>query len=192
MKVFKTVGTDCPHGIYVYDRNNDVWILVRCEGEPFVPDKDGVYVIYFDNTKCPACRKYDNIWFPFVQKYAKQNPDMHFVIVLCEWFARNCKSEAAAGTFRKYDVHASPTTIFLYVKNGKEVYNEKYEGVLYEFELKLITEGFVERAEKSLRGEKVEKPVKASTTEAIQQLIQEILRLIIEKEKSLEEKSGSG
>jgi len=174
----------------VYDRDTDTWVLVRTEGDPFKPDKDGIYVIYFDNTKCPACRRYDPIWFSYVRKYSAKDPKLNFVIVLCEWFARNCKSEAASKTFREYDVHASPTTIFLYVKNGKSVYNEKYEGVLYEFELSMITEGFVERAEKSLRGEKVQPPIKATASSTLQQLITELLKMIIEKEAKEQSKES--
>ncbi len=173
--------------MYIYDRANDEWVLIRVEGDPFKPTKDGVYVIYFDNTKCPACRRYDPIWFNYVRKYASKDPKLNFVIVLCEWFARNCNSEAASKTFREYDVHASPTTIFLYVKGGKSVYSEKYEGVLYEFELSMITDGFVERAEKSLKGEKVQPPIKATASSALQQLIAELLKMIIEKELKQEQ-----
>ncbi|NPA97581.1 MAG: hypothetical protein GXO32_08280 [Crenarchaeota archaeon] len=182
MKRVKQVDTSCPHGIYVYDREADEWVLVATEGEPFKPTRDGIYAIYFDNTKCPACRRYDPIWFNYVKKYSQKNPQMNFVIVLCEWFARNCKSEAASKTFKEFDVHASPTTVFLYVKGGKAVYKEKYEGVLYEFELSMITDGFADRAERSLRGEKVQPPIKATASSALQQLISELLKMIIEKE----------
>jgi len=179
----KEVGTKSPHGIYIYDPGEDCWVLVRSDGDPFIPSEDGVYVIYFDNTKCPACRRYDPAWFSYVRKWSKKDSRFHFVIVLCDWFARECKSEAAAKTFREYKVSASPTTIFVYVKNGQRVYDERYEGVLYEFELNMISEGFVERAEKSLRGEKVQPPIKTTTTATLQQLIEELLKLIIEKEK---------
>ncbi len=190
MKRVKEVDTSCPHGIYLYDKDRDEWVLVRVEGEAFRPEHDGIYVIYFDNTKCPACRRYDPTWFSYVRKYAKKMHNLNFVIVLCEWFARNCASEAASKTFKEFDVHASPTTIFAYVKNGKIVYNEKYEGVLYEFELSMITEGFAERAEKSLRGEKVEPPIKATATATLQQLITELLKMIIEKELKQEREAS--
>ncbi len=181
----KEVDTKSPHGIYVYDKVRDLWILVKSDGEAFEPTEDGVYVIYFDNTKCPACRKYDTIWFPFVKKWSKDHPNHRFVIILCDWFARECKSQAASSSFRKYNIHASPTTVFMYVKDGKKVYDEKYEGVLYEFELKLILEGFEERAKKYLRGEKVEVPVKKESIEAsLQKLIAEIIKQILASQES--------
>lgn len=185
MRYVKEVDTKCPHGIYIYDRDRDLWMLVRSDGDAFEPSEDGVYVIYFDNTKCPACRKYDTIWFPFVRKWSKEHHNHKFVVVLCDWFARECKSEAASNSFRKYDVHASPTTVITYVKDGKRVYDEKYEGVLYEFELKLILEGFEERANKHLRGEKVELPIKKESVEAsLQKLIAEIIKQLLTSTES--------
>ena len=180
----KEVDVKCPHGIYIYDRKRDLWVLVRSEGDYYKPVEDGIHIIYFDNTKCPACRKYDNIWFPFVRKAANKMQKCIFVIILCDWFARECKSEAASKSFRQYDIHASPTTLFLYVNNGSIVYQEKYEGVLYEFELKLIIEGFEERAMKHMKGEKVAPPIaKASPAQALESLILQILKEIIGKER---------
>ena len=185
---YKIVNDSSPNGIYVYDHEKRLWQLVRVDGEHFKPGKKGVYVIYFDNTKCSACRKYDNIWFPFIESLSNSRKDINFVIVLCNWFARDCNSSAAANTFKHYDVHASPTTVVLYANdNGDIVYQEKYEGVLYEFELKLILENFEERAQKAAKGEKVTPPIEKKSGSVIEDLVLAILRSILEK-KDVEEK----
>ncbi len=122
------VDVNSPHGIYIYDKKKDKWVLVRTDGEAFKPKEDGVYVIYFDNTRCPACRIYDLSWYPYIKLVGKNLENVHFVIILCSWFARNCDSEAAKNSFKEYDVHASPTTYLLYVKNGEIVLKDKFEG----------------------------------------------------------------
>jgi len=185
----KEVNTESPHGIYMYIPAEDAWMLVAQDGDAFKPSKDGIYITYFDNAKCPACRKYDKIWFPFVREACKKYNDANFIIVLCDWFARECKSSAASKTFQENDIHASPTTVFFMVKDGKKVYEEKYEGVLYEFELKLILEGFKDRAEKSMRGEKVTLPIsKESSSKALEKLILQIISEILAKEGKKEKK----
>ncbi len=158
LKRYKVIGADSPHGIYLYDKLNDEWVLTSVDGEAFLPRSDGYYIIYFDNTKCSACRKYDKYWFPYVRKAAKELSDHYFVIVLCEWFARNCRSESASKTFTTFDVHASPTTYLLHVKDGEVAYKEKYEGYLTDTELEKVVGEFKARAEKAERGEKVELP----------------------------------
>jgi len=185
---FKIVNENSPHGIYVYDHEKGSWQLVQVEDGPFKPNKKGIYVIYFDNAKCSACRKYDTIWFPFIENSMQTKKEITFVIVLCNWFARDCKSKSASETFKQFDVHASPTTIVLYVdENGEIKYQEKYEGVLYEFELKLVLEQFEDRAQKALRGEKVAPPIEKKSSSALEDLIMQILKSIIEKG----EKKGS-
>ncbi len=122
------VDVNSPHGIYIYDKEKDKWVLVRTEGEAFKPEEDGVYVIYFDNTRCPACRIYDLSWYPYIKLVGRNLENVKFIIILCSWFARNCESEAAKNSFKEYDVHASPTTYLLYVKNGEVVLKDKLEG----------------------------------------------------------------
>jgi len=172
----KEVGSTSPQGIYLYDPKDDVWVMQPSDDpEPFVPKEDGYYVIYFDNTKCPACRRYDIYWYPFVRKYAKKLNDYKFVIVLCGWFARDCVSPTAAATFTYFDVHASPTTYLVHVKGGEIKYKEKYEGVLTDIELEKAVPTFKERAEKAERGEPVKKPIKDEDTllKLLKKLIQE-------------------
>lgn len=179
---FKTINENMPHGIYVYDQGKGVWYLLKVEGESFKPYRKGVYVIYFDNAKCSACRKYDTVWFPFIENNLQNYKQFNFLVILCNWFARDCNSTAAAETFRRFDVHSSPTTIVLYAdENGDVKYQEKYEGVLYEFELKLVLDGFEERAFKALKGEKVAPPIEKKSSNVIDELVLQILKAILEK-----------
>jgi len=80
------IEPDSPHGIYVYDFNKEKWILRQVSGEPQLPWGDGYYAIYFDNAKCPACRSYDNYWYPFVKLFGKLFSNVNYVVVLCDWF----------------------------------------------------------------------------------------------------------
>jgi hypothetical protein len=137
------IEPDSPHGIYVYDFNKDKWVLKMVEGNPVIPWSDGYYVIYFDNAKCPACRSYDNYWFPFVRLFGRMFSNVNFVVVLCDWFARECISEAASGAFRKFDVHASPTTILLRVVNGEIREKKELSGVKKIDELLNIVSSFI-------------------------------------------------
>lgn len=180
---FKIINESSANGIYIYDHDTGLWKLLKVEDGYFKPTKKGIYVIYFDNARCSACRKYDSIWFPFIENHARNMKDANFVIILCNWFARDCNSKAASESFKHYDVHASPTTVVLYVdENGSIKYQEKYEGVLYEFELKLVLEGFEERAQKALRGEKVSPPIEKKSTSVLEDLILQILKSVLEKE----------
>lgn len=138
--VFDIVEPTNPHGIYIYARSLDKWVKVGINGY-FKPLLDGVYVIYFDNAKCGACRIYDLFWFPFV-KLVGNYSNVYYVITLCEWFARNCRDESAVETFKFYDVHASPTTVLVAVKNGDIIGKEKVEGIKRMHELSDIIEKF--------------------------------------------------
>lgn len=178
----KIVNETSPNGIYIYNHDEGVWYLVKVDDGPFKPNKKGVYVMYFDNAKCSACRKYDSVWFPFIENNMRNKKNINFIIILCNWFARECNSKAAAESFKHYDVHASPTTVILYAdENGEVRYHEKYEGVLYEFELKLVLENFEERALKAMKGEKVSPPLEKKSSGIIEDIILQILRSVLEK-----------
>ncbi|MEM0000250.1 MAG: hypothetical protein QXH02_04125 [Desulfurococcaceae archaeon] len=123
------VEPDSPHGIYIYDFKKEKWVLRQVTGDSSIPWGDGYYMVYFDNARCPACRSYDNFWFPFVKIFGKMFSEVNYIIVLCDWFARECASEAASETFKKFDVHASPTTILLRVVNNEIKKKEEYSGV---------------------------------------------------------------
>ncbi|MEM0361134.1 MAG: hypothetical protein QXH57_05925 [Sulfolobales archaeon] len=179
----KEVSSESPHGIYVYDRSRDEWVLTSTNGNAFKPVVDGYYIIYFDNAKCHACRSFDSDWFPYIRSIAKKLDRHYFLVVLCEWFSRKCASEAASKTFKEYEVHASPTTYLIYLKNGGIVYKEKYEGRLNSVELVKVVEGFATRAEKFMRGEKVELP-KAGEEVDITELIKKLIEALNEANKS--------
>ncbi len=172
----KEVGASSKQGIYFYDVDSDTWVYQPSEDpDPFIPREDGYYVMYFDNTKCPACRRYDIYWYSFIRRRAKELKDFRFVIILCGWFAKDCESPKAAATFTAFDVHASPTTYLVHVKNGEVRYKERYEGVLTDSELEKAVPTFRERAEKAERGEPVEKPIKEEDTllKLLKKLLQE-------------------
>jgi len=114
-----------PHGVYVYSVESRSWIPA---GRSALLG-DGVYVIYFDNAKCGACRKFDDYWFPFVEEVAPEGRAT-FVIVLCEWFAKRCSSDDARDLFKEFDVHVSPTVVFLRREGGKNAKVLKGEGVM--------------------------------------------------------------
>lgn len=142
---YETIDPRSPHGIYIYDKEKDKWILLDLKQEYFKPRRDGVYVVYFDNTRCGACRIYDLYWFPYVKLIGSNLENVYFVIVLCEWFARNCSSKIASKTFQYYDIHASPTTLLLCIKNGEEVDREKIEGVKTMDKIAELVEEFMKK-----------------------------------------------
>jgi len=121
------VGPASPNGIYMF--RDGSWKLLRSDGLPLHPGEmgDGIYVLYFDNTKCPACRRFDREWFPFVKENSGK---AMFFIILCDWFARECSSKAASLTFTLNEVRASPTTIFFRVAGGEVAKQERIEGVV--------------------------------------------------------------
>jgi len=114
-----------PHGIYVYSVKSRSWVPASKSALL----GDGVYVIYFDNARCGACRKFDESWFPFVEKAALEGRAT-FVVVLCDWFARSCSSDDARELFREFDVHTSPTVVFLRREGGKNAKVLRGEGVM--------------------------------------------------------------
>ncbi len=134
---------DSPHGVYIYDPSKDKWVLTSSNGEAFQPNRDGVYVIYFDNSLCPACRIYDLSWYTYVKLFASMHENVYFVIIYCDWFAQKCGSRAAAESFKKYNIHASPTTLLLEVEGGKIVREERFEGSKPLEKLADIIEGFI-------------------------------------------------
>lgn len=142
------IGVDSPHGIYVYDKARDKWVLIRVDDGPFRPDRDGFYIVYFDNTKCPACRIYDLTWYPYVKLIGSSMENTYFYIILCDWFAHECRSEAARNSFKHYDVHASPTTLLLYVENGEVKAQEKIEGTKPLDKLASIIDEFIKKNKK--------------------------------------------
>ncbi|MEM0026218.1 MAG: hypothetical protein QXZ48_02810 [Zestosphaera sp.] len=161
---FREITPENKHGIYKYLRGEDTWVYLNIEGiDPFIP-RDKYAVMYFDNAKCHACRRYDIYWFPFVRSLSSESNEFSFYIVLCNWFARDCESLVASATFTYFDVHSSPTTLLLSWIDGKVAYKEKYDGVLSDIDLKNIVPSFPERVSKFLKGEPVKPPLSKEDT----------------------------
>lgn len=145
-----TISPESPNGIYVYDGKREKWVLKYLNGDFFQPWEDGLFVIYFDNAKCPACRAYDTYWYPFVKLIGPTFQNSHYVIILCDWFAKECDSEIARGSFQKYDVHASPTTLLMYSNSGKIILQDKLEGVKRMDELANSIQEFLDKVSKTI------------------------------------------
>lgn len=146
---FEKVDPQLPNGIYVYDEKAQKWVLTHVDGEHYIPREDGLYVLYFDNARCPACRAYDGYWFPFVKLLGGAYKGAKYIVVMCDWFTRECSSSAAKRTFEHFDVHASPTTVLVYVEGGSVKGVRKVEGVKKMDELAKTIEDFLREMEKA-------------------------------------------
>jgi len=153
-KCFERITSSSNHGIYVYERNVGKWFYSEDETNVL---SNGLYVVYFDNAECNACRRYDKVWFPVIESYGSEFP-YTYVIVLCGWFSNECRSKKASSLFNEFEIKASPTTLFLYIKNGKIVYDERYEGVLEQEDLIYVLKTFKDRALKAEKGLPIIKP----------------------------------
>lgn len=123
-EVYQRPGPGSPNGLYLYSPEKRGWVLLD---KLWLADS-GVHVVYFDNTLCPACRRFDNTWFPFVEQNAGRSNGVYFMIALCDWFAKQCSSEPARRLFEIFDVHVSPTIVLLERENGKIKRSFKNEG----------------------------------------------------------------
>jgi len=121
-------GPGSEHGIYVYEGGG--WRLLRRDGGGFSIGElgDGVYLVYFDNTLCPACREQDLHLLEVLRRFGGDGR-VKFVIVLCDWFTSACDSPAAAETMKAFQVSASPTIVVAAVRDGRVVYREELRGV---------------------------------------------------------------
>lgn len=111
-----------PHGVYVWREGR--WLAA---GRSAL-DGDGLYIIYFSNSECGACRVFDDVWYPFVETLAGRSA-ARFAVVLCGWFTRDCCSEDAKNLFKEFAVHVSPTVIVMKRSNGRIEKILKYEGL---------------------------------------------------------------
>ncbi len=121
-------GPGSDHGIYVYEGGS--WRLLRRDGGAFALGElgDGVYLVYFDNLLCPACREQDLELVGLLGKLAEDGR-IKFVVVLCDWFTEICDSGAAAETFKSFSVKASPTIVVAAVRGGRVAYREDLRGL---------------------------------------------------------------
>lgn len=154
----RRLGKDSVNGVYRYDPGSGYWVMLKETGAALVPS-ERYAVVYFDNTLCPVCRRYDFQWYPFVEGNTDNLKGFGLYIVLCDWFTQQCASATAAMTFIEYQVRASPTTMLMLTDGGKVIYTERYEGLLTERDLQNIVLSFPDRAERAARGEKVSRPL---------------------------------
>lgn len=134
------------NGVFVFKNNS--WIKIR--NDFWYPKEDGIYVVFFMNTRCPACKRY---WDSAISKFLENNASrlrdkLRIIYVKCDWFARECSDDTAKNTFLIYLVSASPTTIVIKVEKGEGVYAERYEGKLPYDKLVSVIQEFEERAKK--------------------------------------------
>lgn len=115
-----------PHEDGVYTYSNGKWTKVRVEG-PYVPEVDGVYVLYFRNTKCGGCKAFDREWLNFISMY---NSLAKYVLVQCRNFFIECSDAVASDSFIFYLVLETPQVLLIVVENGLPVYIEREVGVL--------------------------------------------------------------
>ncbi len=121
-----------PHGIYYYDYKRKDWLLLRKDGEPLKPGElgDGLYVIYFYNLMCGACRAFTPHWMVFAEVMAGKLDNVIPLVVLCDWFSSMCDSKAAGDTFNEFDVDSTPTVIMVKVKGGSIIDKSRLSGVV--------------------------------------------------------------
>jgi thiol-disulfide isomerase/thioredoxin len=129
-RAVKHINAKVPHGVYRFNREAGVWEPLPEDGKPLALSEDGVYVVYFGNTKCPACRVYDTIWNLYIDTVGRNLEGVTHYAVICGWFAGECSSEKAALSFKQFDVRASPTTLVVRVSGGSSVSMERLEGVV--------------------------------------------------------------
>lgn len=130
-------------GVYVYSEG--LWQRLRIEG-PFLPDNDGVYLIYFRSPKCPGCKAFDRVWIEFVKSNA---PRLSTVLVQCKELFASCDDEAARDTFILYLVLATPQILVAIVEGGELRYVEREVGTLSFEELRSFMLGARERMERA-------------------------------------------
>jgi len=134
------------NGVFLF--KNGSWVKVN--NDFWYPKEDGVYVVFFMNVRCPACKRYWNLAISkFLEKdITKFGNKLRIIYVKCDWFAKECRDETAKNTFLVYLVSASPTTIIIKVEKGKGIYAERYEGRLPYDKLIAIVQEFGERVKK--------------------------------------------
>lgn len=81
-------------------------------GEDWSPGP-GVYIVYFHNNRCPACRRfYPALLEGLPRALGSLEGVSHFKVV-CEWFSSNCPDPLARRFFREFGVSVSPTLLLV-------------------------------------------------------------------------------
>lgn len=124
---------EMPSGDGVYLYSGGLWRRIRVDG-PFVPEADGVYLLYFRNSRCPGCRAFDGVWQNFISSYASEGAS--YALVQCRSFFVECDDEVASDSFIFYLVFETPQVVVVVVENGLPVYIEREVGFVDEATLK--------------------------------------------------------
>lgn len=111
-------------GVYIYAKKS--WRKHVAEG-PFVPEVDGIYVLYFRNIKCPGCKTFDKIWLEFVSTYTVA---ANYAVIQCKNFFIECSDSTASNSFIFYLVFETPQVVIAVIEDGVPVYIEREVGVL--------------------------------------------------------------
>ncbi|MEM4848742.1 MAG: hypothetical protein QXM55_03815 [Ignisphaera sp.] len=111
-------------GVYIYIEGS--WQKYITEG-PFVPEVDGVYILYFRNIKCPGCKTFDKIWSEFISTYTTA---ANYAVIQCNNFFIECSDYTASNSFIFYLVFETPQVVVVVIENGTPVYIEREVGVL--------------------------------------------------------------
>ncbi|MGC8620664.1 MAG: hypothetical protein ACP5U0_01865 [Caldisphaera sp.] len=101
------------NGIYFFDKSSFNWKKINCDE---FRKENGINVIYFSNRYCAACKLFNLLWYPFVDKFVRTNKNIDFIyffVVSCNWFIYDCKSECALNAFKKYSINVSPVTLLI-------------------------------------------------------------------------------
>ena len=83
----------------------------RASGKLPTPGEAGGLLIYFDNRKCPFCRKFDPLWEELAHSLGPGDPLP--LRVVCTFFAQDCGDPLARRLFEEYGVSVSPLLLYL-------------------------------------------------------------------------------
>ncbi|MGC9148860.1 MAG: hypothetical protein ACP5GI_05415 [Sulfolobales archaeon] len=123
--ILSSPSNSIPNGIYEWSWEEKGFVRLETNSSgPYIPKRDGYYLYYFHNNKCPHCIAFE----PKLVNYLK-NPDainyfknkLTIVLVACSWFTYECSDPTAQKTFRLFNVMSSPTLLLIKISNGSIV-----------------------------------------------------------------------
>jgi thiol-disulfide isomerase/thioredoxin len=108
---------EMPNGVYVW--NGTSFEPLNVSGSVFVPQGDGVYVLYFHNNQCPVCRRFEPV---LVEALRSEGVGAgRFYMVVSDWFWEKYTDSVVAETFKFFNISKSPTVLLVEVREGKVV-----------------------------------------------------------------------
>lgn len=73
---------------------------------------DRPLLLYFDNRKCPFCRRFDEKWKSLVSLLTRRGDPLP-VRVVCTFFHEDCRNSLARELFQKLGVGVTPLLVYL-------------------------------------------------------------------------------